>query len=302
MAGCTQQVARSGRDDGGEPPSRGYGTAGRLALGDRGDPRLARLVQTIEGEIIPRLMLAHRAAARVPSVPGGDTSLLPTPREISEFGRIVIARSAAVASSYVDTLLARGMTLDTLFLHLLAPTARRLGEMWAEDECDFTAVTIGLWRLQQVMRQYATAFVDEGEPREHGRRALLVPVPGEQHTFGIAMVAEFFRRAGWDVWSGPFATVEDLVDTVRSDWYAVIGLSASCEARIDALAATIRAVRRGSKNRAIGVLVGGPLFADHPERVALVGADATATDGRQAAQQAESLLGLLNAPAAAGQG
>jgi methylmalonyl-CoA mutase cobalamin-binding domain/chain len=174
--------------------------------------------------------------------------------------------------------------------------------MWSEDECDFTAVTIGLWRLQQVLRHYAGAFVEEGEPREYGRRALLVPLPGEQHTFGIAMVAEFFRRAGWDVWSGPFATLEDLVEVVRSEWYAVIGISGSCETRIEMIAAAIRAVRRASRNRAIGVMVGGPLFNDHPERVALVGADATATDGRHAAEQAESLLGLLNAPAAVRQG
>ena len=38
--------------------------------------------------------------------------------------------------------------------------------------------------------------------KEGGRRALLVSVPGEQHSFGVTMVAEFFRRAGWDAWTG----------------------------------------------------------------------------------------------------
>ncbi|MDH5177200.1 MAG: cobalamin B12-binding domain-containing protein [Gammaproteobacteria bacterium] len=28
------------------------------------------------------------------------------------------------------------------------------------------------------------------------RRALLIPMPGEQHTFGLMIVADFFRRAG----------------------------------------------------------------------------------------------------------
>jgi hypothetical protein len=41
------------------------------------------------------------------------------------------------------------------------------------------------------------------------------------------------------------------------------------------------------------VLVGGPIFIAHPELVALVGADATAVDGRQAAIQAETMLSLL---------
>jgi hypothetical protein len=39
-------------------------------------------------------------------------------------------------------------------------------------------------------------------------------------------------------------------------------------------------------------MVGGPAFNDHPELVALVGADATAVDGRQAALQAEALLAM----------
>jgi methanogenic corrinoid protein MtbC1 len=37
-------------------------------------------------------------------------------------------------------------------------------------------------------------------------------------------------------------------------------------------------------------MVGGPLVLDHPEVVARVGADATATDARDAAVQAEKLL------------
>ena len=40
-------------------------------------------------------------------------------------------------------------------------------------------------------------------------------------------------------------------------------------------------------------MVGGRVFAEKPELAGLVGADATATDGRQAALQAETLLALL---------
>ena len=153
---------------------------------------------------------------------------------------------------------------------------------------------MGLGRLQQVLHELSPAFRGRGRAHEHGRRVLLVPVPGEQHSFGLQMVAEFFRRAGWDVWSGPqIASGDDLVQLVRSEWFAVVGLSVGCETRIDALAAGIRAIRRASRNRAIGVLVGGPLFVAHPELVARVGADATAIDGGQAPLQAQNLLALL---------
>ncbi len=39
-------------------------------------------------------------------------------------------------------------------------------------------------------------------------------------------------------------------------------------------------------------MVGGPIFREHPEHVGMVGADATAVDGRHAPVLAESLLDL----------
>ena len=121
-----------------------------------------------------------------------------------------------------------------------------------------------------------------------------MPAPGEQHTFGIAMVAEFFRRAGWAVRSGPKTSQQDLLGTVRAEWFAVVGISVGSETRLEALTKSIRSVRRASRNKSIGVMVGGPLLVQHPEIAAFVGADATAVDGRQAVAQAQSLLVLLN--------
>ena len=165
--------------------------------------------------------------------------------------------------------------------------------MWKEDLCDFTQVTTGLWRLQQVLRELSSAFHDEVVGLDPNRYALLVPAPGEQHTFGLVMVAEFFRRAGWGVWSGTPESMADLLAMVRGEWFAVVGFSVATGSRLEALAAGIRRVRRASRNRNIGVMVGGPLFVEHPDLVAQVGADATASDGRQAVLNAAELLERL---------
>jgi methanogenic corrinoid protein MtbC1 len=118
--------------------------------------------------------------------------------------------------------------------------------------------------------------------------------------FGICIVAEFFRRAGWDVWGGPPAAGRDLVGIVRGEAFAIVGLSLSGEARLDGLAAVIRDLRRASRNRALRVMVGGQVFNDRPDLVVLVGADATAADGRQAPEQAKGVLALLGARRAGG--
>jgi methanogenic corrinoid protein MtbC1 len=255
------------------------------------DPGWDHLVRCIDTDIIPRLVLARRAS-RETVRPAGE--LEPTADDVVRLAGLVLTRDVDVARDFVERMQARGTPVETLYLDLLAPTARRLGELWEVDACDFSEVTVGLGRLQQVLHEISSTFQVEAEPSEHGRRVLLVPVPGEQHSFGLHIVAEFFRRAGWDVWSEPrISSGRDLVQLVRSEWFAVVGLSVASETRIDALANGIRALRRASRNRAIGVLVGGPLFVAHPELVAHVGADATATDGGQAPNQAQNVLALL---------
>jgi MerR family transcriptional regulator, light-induced transcriptional regulator len=151
-------------------------------------------------------------------------------------------------------------------------------------------VTIGLSRLQQVLRSLSPAFENELEQWQHGRRALLVPARGEQHTFGLFMLEEFFRRSGWDVWGGCATSTKDLVAIVRSEHIDIVGFSLSCDGSLEQLAVDIKAVRKASRNKAVGIMVGGPAFIGHPERVDLVGADATASDGRQAVAYAQKFL------------
>lgn len=252
---------------------------------------LGRLVHAIEDEIIPRLLLARRG---LPGVGGDEAARDPAPAsdEVREFVRLVLSHDVGVASAYVDALRERGVSLETIYLDLLAPTARLLGDLWSDDLCDFTEVTVGVWRLHQVVRELSPAFRHDLQAAVGGRRALLVAVPGEQHTFGLVLLAEFFRRAGWDVWSGPIGSGEEIQDLVRSEAFGVVGLSLGCSSHVQGLATEIQRIRRASCHRGVGVMVGGSLFLDHPELVGLVGADATAIDGRQATQQAEGLLGL----------
>jgi methanogenic corrinoid protein MtbC1 len=245
-------------------------------------------------EIVPRLLLASRSA-ECESAHGEGGSVLDA-ETIEEFVELILVHDMVVASAYFEAMRARGVALEALYLHLLTPAARRLGELWSADLCDFTDVTVALGRLQQALRELSPAFRSEAESRQHGRRALLMPAPGEQHTFGLFMVAEFFRREGWDVWGGPPSSRNDLTSIVRAEWFDVVGLSVGCQSRLDVLAAGIRTIRRASRNRAIGVMVGGPVFVGHPELAACVGADATAVDARQAATQAESIVSLLARP------
>lgn len=250
--------------------------------------RLSRLLATIDGNIIPRLARAHGVPAEQAHAAARATAI--DAREIDRFAHALIAADDRDARSVVAAMLSAGAQREWLYISLLTPAARRLGEMWVEDECTFGDVTVGVGRLQRTLRELAATLPSTLQPPLDGHRLLLLASPGEQHTLGLSIVSECFRSARWDVTCSTDSHAPDPVATVKSEWFDVIGFSAGTHTRLNWLALAIADVRRASRNSAIVVLVGGPVFSIHPEYVATVGADASAADGQLAPLVAGGLL------------
>lgn len=278
-----------GADGPGGPSGGSVVDGGPLPADHAAEERLTRLAHAIEHEIIPRLMLAHRAAEACPVVPALVGEKIGQ-RDVEDFAKLVLVPDEDLPLACVEALRARGISVESIYLDLLAPTARYLGYLWTEDLCDFTEVTVGLGRLQQVLRELSPSFERSGDLPENGLRALLLPSPGEQHTFGLVMVGEFFRRGGWLVSGGPWETALDAPAMVTADWYDLVGFSLGAEVHLEALRDCIAVVRRNSRNRQVAIMVGGPIFIEHPEYVEQVGADALGTDGRQAPALAARMI------------
>ena len=268
----------------------GEQVGGAAAVGGsaESDARMARLLRTIEGEIVPRLVLARRVAQAAAEADSGAAPR-PDDADVKELVRLLLAHDIGVASAYVETVRQRGASLEAVCLCLLAPAARELGLLWEEDECDFMQVTVGLCRLHHLLRELSPGFHFESVEPKTARNILLAPVPGDQHTFGITLVAQFLRQAGWQVWSEFSGSTDELLEVVRTHWFAAVGLSVGSETRVDELARVIRAIRQASLNRSVGIMTGGPLLVARPELAVLMGADATALDGPMAVRCAEHM-------------
>ncbi len=246
---------------------------------------LGRVVQT---EIVPRLVLRHRGSMAETT----DPEARPLDGEVAPFTDLALASDDGPVIAAFEALMAAGHSADRLFLQLLAPSAALLGRLWDEDLCDFLEVTTGVARLQRLVTRFRgeekTASFDER------RRLLLMGAPGEQHTFGVRVVERFLREAGWVVSIRLSSTPDEIAALVSSQWFGVVGLTLSSETRVDPLTAAIRSVRAASCHRAIGVMVGGPMFLRHPELVQRVGADASAVDAPTAVLLAQRLLDLIS--------
>jgi methanogenic corrinoid protein MtbC1 len=150
-----------------------------------------QLARIVEGEIIPRLMLVHRLERQ-----DGRESIPLSPDTIERFALYSLSSGHDSLMAIVGTLLQQGVALDSIYIDLLGPAARRLGEFWEDDRVSFADVTIALGRLQHVVRELSLHGQNE-LPSSVGRSALFAAAPGEQHTFGLVIIEEFLELRTW---------------------------------------------------------------------------------------------------------
>ncbi len=242
----------------------------------------------IESEIIPRLMVAH---ATEPFQPKSDCAERAVdPSEIDAFVPMVMDVEADMLLAHIESVLARGVTVESVMVDLLAPAARSLGELWEEDRCDFVDVTMGLWRLQEIVHEIASRQPSRRSLAAGQHRALFASMPGDQHNFGTVVIDELFRRNGWLTERVSEAETADLLKRVERDWFDMIGLTISCDCHIGGLTAIIAALRNVSMNPLLCVMVGGRVFTAKPELAKQVGADGTACDAKLALEVAGELV------------
>ena len=265
-------------------------TPDRLDQGPEPGPSKRRLMETVGAELIPRMFLAHRVGPVPPSL-GVAVGRRLSDAERAEFLRLVRGASDGAAAAMVRELVAGGVAVEAVYLDLLAPAARTLGEEWERDTCDFVEVTVALGRMQRVLRSLAATTAEE-RPEGAVGSVLLSTMPGEHHTLGLLIVAEFFIRGGWSVSLGAPVEAVDLPDMVREQWFDVVGVSVSCTARVPQVRALIERIRARSRNPRLVVLVGGCLCVDRPDAAAEMGADGTAADAAAAPVTAARLAGL----------
>lgn len=244
--------------------------------------RLEILRRALQNRVIPQLAQNRRDAAT-----GQGRITPPSAEQVVEFARLLIEDAPDAASRAVEVLLDAGHSLETIYLEVLTPVARHLGRCWESDEADFVTVTIGVGRLQRLLREFSPAFCEDHPDVEHERRLLLAQHPKERHTLGLAMLGEFFYRAGWEILGGVGTPVADPSHLAAQEWVDIVGFSVAADAHADWLKRQIAAVRRNSRNPRVGILLGGPWVMADPSRCRALQADGMALDAAEAVELAE---------------
>jgi len=252
------------------------------------------LNKTIESEIIPRLLMGHKLAKGSDQAAYQASELEVKQSEIVNFCQTLLDGPVEDCFSFIEGMQKSGHSLVSLYMNLIPASTRRLQELWENDENSFTEVTLALGRAQNLIHQLSPIFVNQANFSDFQGTALLVNVPGSQHTLGILMLGEFFKLAGWNTTVEIEISSDELKDRIRSQASDLVAISISCEAQWDTMESLLKEIKKISKNKGVLTMVGGPLFDFKPELVNACSADVCALTAEEALQKVAGLLSKRN--------
>lgn len=206
----------------------------------------------------------------------------------ADLAEAAVAGDLDGALAILDAERDRGTPLRQLREGLIGDTARALGTGWETDRLSFFDVTAGLSTLSRLLgRLESEGAAPDMRPRP--RRVLLATAPGDDHDFGLRIVAQRFREAGWHAATLSRPDAASIRDALSKGRYPLIGLSLGsdrCVAPVGDLIGALRA-RHGHGLR---ILLGGSAIDRAPGLARRLGADAAGIRTADPVQIGEKLL------------
>ncbi len=208
-----------------------------------------------------------------------------------------LARLSLLATADLHQVIAqwlqRGVGLESIYLDGIAQATRTLGQWWLSDEIDFATVTVGSSRLHRLLYDLSPQFLIDAQPST-GATVLMLAEPESQHTMGLFMLSEFFRRAGWYTLLDQPRLDANVLRLLAGHWVDVLALSVSTDRQLQALRILVRQARQISPNPKMTIIAGGPLALSNPQALLDLGVDWVGTDAPSTVERASAAISAVN--------
>ena len=172
----------------------------------------------------------------------------------------------------IESAMASGADVRTVYLELLSPAMIHIGARWADGELDIASEHTATGIAMRIVGRLGPRCVRRG--RSLGHIVLGAPA-GESHGLATAMLGDLMRLHGWDVTDlGANTPTPSFVHAAsRSPDVRAVGLSVINPASLSEVEACCREVRTACPE--VMIVVGGSGIGDAD--VEALGADACAT-------------------------
>ena len=222
--------------------------------------------------------LARRAIGVVAA--GKPSRETPVSERLSALSDASISTDVSACHAVLTRLREEGIGAGDIIDTVIPAAARLLGDRWFRDEISFADVTIGTARLQESVRALAARDDSRGRKGSGGtptRKVLLVLPRGEDHSLGVIVLADQFRRLGYQVTVAVDRHPRQIVDLIQKDHFAMVGISVSGRRTLASAKDMVEKIRE-SVTRFVPVVLGGPYAMTNPESLSVTQADHVVVD------------------------
>ena len=155
--------------------------------------------------------------------------------------------------------------------------ARRMGDAWQDDQMSWLDVSIGVGRMQSLLREIGTAWAaDQAGDTGHGTVLLIVP-DREQHTLGPMVAMGQLRRFGVSVCLRIAPSSNELRSLMASRQFDGVLISIATKDKLDSVSKTVQFIKSVAANH-MPIVVGGAVTTKVEDLAACTGADLASND------------------------
>lgn len=211
----------------------------------------------------------------------GSSGPAPDPAILAKFCADILRGHASLQSDPVSELRRQGVDDVTILDGYIPAAARELGECWCRDELSFADVTIGVARLQSILRELSTPWLADAVISADAPNVMLIVPLDEFHTLGGMTAASQLRRMGISVCLCLGQSEEEILQKVALRRFDMIAISVSCRQKLDAARRLVGDLR-AHVGDGVPVVIGGRVVDIADDVCALTGADHATVDTREA--------------------
>jgi methanogenic corrinoid protein MtbC1 len=238
--------------------------------------------------------LAARVVARLVDRDGPALAALREDLVVRFMESVLVPSPGGIEALFAD--LRRAGVSRTAFADRYIPEiARRLGTAWEDDTLGFAEVSVGMSRLQAILREIGRDWSADCDPKPvRGAGTVLLIIPDrEQHTLGAMVVMGLLRRRGVSVAFRIGPDEGELRSLLAEASYDAALLSVGQASGVAPARVLVTLLKQMTRGR-IPVVVGGAVLGIMQDVQAQTGADLASNDLATVMQT----LGLERAAAA----
>lgn len=215
------------------------------------------------------------------------------PKLMTQLKDAALAADRSACTTVLRKAIASGVRREDLADFYIPELARQMGDDWCSDKLGFANVTIGVSRLQSMLRDlgpdwYGDDIADPAAP------AIILIVPQEvYHTLGAMVLGGQLRRKGMSVRMMVGTRPEEVADKIRRTKYDAVFISSSRGETLESLRRIVDVVKT-SAECVPPIVIGGTLLEVETEYdvTTLTGADYATSNPDKALK----LCGLITTP------